>query len=158
MKINLIIIMKASTLKFLFNIYPPLLFSGIKVKRISSDFKEIDVQLKLSWYNRNYVKTMFGGSLFSMTDPFYMVMLMNILGKDFVVWDKSACIDFIKPGKGKVFAKFRIDDETLKKIIENSKNLEKYYPEFVVDIINENNETIARVKKILYVKKKNNNF
>ncbi|MGC8497139.1 MAG: DUF4442 domain-containing protein [Thermoplasmata archaeon] len=72
---------KASWLKFLFNLYPPLLGAGIHVKKISPDFRELQAQMNLRWYNRNYVKTHFGGSLFSMTDPFIMTLHINILGK-----------------------------------------------------------------------------
>mgnify|MGYP001626139210 CR=1 FL=1 len=146
--------MKPRTLKILFNIYPPFICSGIKVKKISDDFKFIRVEMKLKWYNRNYVGTHFGGSLFSMTDPFLMVMLMNILGKEYIVWDKSTCIEFIRPGLGTVKAEFRIIDENIRDIIEKTSGGEKYYPEFNVEILNERNEVVSRIKKILYVKKK----
>ena len=80
------------------NIYPPYWGTGIVVSKVAPDFTEIVVQMKKRFYNRNYVDTHFGGSLYSMVDPFYMLMLINILGKDYVVWDKSAFIDFVKPG------------------------------------------------------------
>ncbi len=146
--------MKASTLKLLFNIYPPFICSGIKVKKISEDFKFIKVEMKLKWYNRNYVGTHFGGSLFAMTDPFLMIMLMNILGREYIVWDKSSFIEFIRPGTGTVRAEFKITNEYVKDIIEKTSKGEKYYPEFNVEIMNENNEVVSKVKKILYVKKK----
>src|SRR5271169_6594091 len=97
--------------KFLSNIYIPYLGTGIVVKSVSPDYREIFVQMKLRWYNRNYVGTHFGGSLYAMTDPFFMLMLISILGEEFVVWDKSAHIDFIKPGKGTVTARFLITEE-----------------------------------------------
>ena len=71
------------------NLYPPYWGTGIFVKKISPDFREIIVQMKMTWYNRNYVNTHFGGSLYSMTDPFFMLMLMQILGKEYIVWDKA---------------------------------------------------------------------
>lgn len=146
--------MKASSLKFLFNIYPPLLGAGIRVKKISADFRELQVQMKLRWYNRNYVKTHFGGSLFSMTDPFIMTMLINILGKDYIVWDKSSCIEFVKPGIGTVFAKFSITDDQIENILKNTGEGKKYYPEFQVTVTDEKNEIVAKVKKIEYIRRK----
>lgn len=139
--------------KLLINLYPPYLGTGISVKHISSDYKEMCVQMKMRWYNRNFVNTHFGGSLYAMTDPFLMIMLIHILGQEFVVWDKSAHIDFIKPGRGTVTADFRIEDEQIQKIINSTAHGEKYLPEFPVDIQNESGEKIARVQKTLYIRK-----
>ena len=109
--------------------------------------------MKMRWYNRNYVKTHFGGSLYAMTDPFLMVMLIHILGKDFVVWDKAASIDFIKPSQGTVTARFLITEEQIKDILSNTSGGQKYYPQFSVDIEDEAGEPIARVTKTLYIRK-----
>ena len=103
--------------RLLLNIYPPYWGTGIVVSKVAPDFTEIVVQMKKRFYNRNYVDTHFGGSLYSMVDPFYMLMLINILGKDYVVWDKSAFIDFVKPGRGKVKAVFSITQETISDIV-----------------------------------------
>ena len=80
------------------NFWPPFLGAGIRVKHISPDMKFIEVQMKLRWWNANYVGTHFGGSLFAMTDAFYMLMLMANLGRDYIVWDKTASIRYRKPG------------------------------------------------------------
>jgi hypothetical protein len=141
-------------LKLLINLYPPYWGTGITVRSISPDFREICVQMKMRGYNRNYVNTHFGGSLYAMTDPFYMIMLMHILGKEFIVWDKSAHIDFIKPSQGTVTARFLINEEQLKTIRNNTSNGQKYFAEFSVDIENEAGEKVARVVKTLYVRKK----
>lgn len=146
--------MNARVLRTLINIYPPFLGSGIKVKEISDDYREIVVEMKLKFYNKNYVKTHFGGSLFAMCDPFYMLMLINILGKDYIVWDKSACIEFIKPGTGRVSAIFRLSQEQINEIIEKCSMQGKCMPEYVVDILNENNDIVAKVRKVLYIKKR----
>ncbi|GLR14808.1 DUF4442 domain-containing protein [Chitinimonas viridis] len=146
--------MKANTLRRLINLWPPFLFTGIHATRISPDYREVDCQLSLRWYNRNYVGTHFGGSLFAMTDPWYMLMLMPLLGRDYFVWDQQAGIEFIAPGRGKVTARFRIDDATLADIRERTASGEKYLPQFVIDIVDEQNELIARVTKTLYVRKK----
>ena len=112
--------LKLSLFKFLFYIYPPYLGSGIFVRKIAPDFKELVVQMKMRWFNRNYVGTHFGGSLYAMTDPIFMLMLIKILGKDYIVWDKSAVINFIKPGKGTVTARFLIEEEDVKTILQHT--------------------------------------
>lgn len=111
--------------------------------------------MKLRVWNKNYVGVHFGGSLYSMTDPFYMLMLMEKLGKDYIVWDKSAKINFVKPGKGKVFAEFRITDEELYQIKEIADNQYKHEPIFKVVVKDKNGEVVAEIEKELYVRKKN---
>ena len=146
--------MNPKYLKLLINVYPPYWGTGITVKSISADYREVCVQMKMRWYNRNYVKTHFGGSLYAMTDPFFMLMLIHILGKEFVVWDKSAHIEFIKRSQGTVTARFVIKEEQIQNIIDNTSEGQKYLPEFSVDIENEAGEKVARVLKTLYIKKK----
>jgi len=136
------------------NFYPPYWATGIMVKKVSPDYREIVVHMKMRWYNRNFVNTHFGGSLYSMADPFYMLMLIQILGKKYIVWDKDAHIDFIKPGRGTVTARFAINEKEVEKIIANTIAGEKYFPEFAVDIKDEAGEKVARVIKTLYVRKK----
>lgn len=143
---------RARRLKRLVNWYPPYLGAGVRITRISDDFRHIRVCLKLRWYNRNYVGTQFGGSLYSMTDPFYMLMLIELLGRDYIVWDKAASIDFIAPGKGAVYASFDIDDALLERIRERTAAGEKYLPELLVDIRDGEDQLIARVHKTLYVR------
>lgn len=140
--------------RWLFNLYPPYLGAGIKVDFISPDFRHVKISMKLTWYNRNYVGTQFGGSLYSMLDPFYMLMLMHNLGKDYVVWDKAASIDFVSPGKGKVSCEFTIDDTILEDIRNNTANGEKYLPQFKVDIRDTQNNLVASVDKTIYVRRK----
>ena len=146
--------MKANTLRRIVNLWPPFLFSGIHVNRISPDYREAEVQLKMHWYNRNYVGVHFGGSLFAMSDALYMLMLINVLGKGYYVWDQRASIDYLKPGRGTVTAHFRLDDTVLAKIYANTAAGEKYLPVFPVDITDAKDEVIARVMKTLYIRKK----
>ncbi|MGH8486424.1 MAG: DUF4442 domain-containing protein, partial [Pseudomonas sp.] len=108
----------------------------------------------LSRFNRNYVGTQFGGSLYSMVDPFYMLMLMQLLGREYIVWDKAASIDFIAPGKGPVFADLRIDEGLLNEIREHTAGGKKYLPRLQVDIRDAAGELVARVDKTLYVRLK----
>lgn len=146
--------MTPKTLRRFINFWPPLLFNAIRATHISEDFREIDVVLRLRWFNRNYVGTHFGGNLFAMTDPWYMVMLIQNLGGAYYVWDKSAAIDFIAPGRGRVTAKFELSEERLAEIRAQTASGEKYLPSFSIDILDENNELVARVRKTLYVKRK----
>src|ERR1700684_1789857 len=126
------------------NIWPPILGAGIRV-RWSPDNKAVDVEMKLRFWNRNYVGTHYGGSLYSMTDPFYMLMLMNNLGRDYIVWDKAASIRFRKPGKGTVRAEFRLTDAQLDEIRDKLETLPKYEPTFQVEVKNEQGEVVATV-------------
>ena len=135
------------------NIWPPFLGSGIRVKWSPGD-KAVDVEMKLRFWNRNYVGTHYGGSLYSMTDPFYMLMLMNNLGRDYIVWDKAASIRFRKPGKGRVRAEFRLTDEQLNDIRAQLRTQEKYEPTFVVEVKDEAGDVVAEVQKILYIRRK----
>jgi acyl-coenzyme A thioesterase PaaI-like protein len=146
--------MKLKMLKFGINLWPPFLGAGIRVKHIAADYREVIVTMKLRWYNRNYVGTHFGGSLAAMTDPFYMLMLIHLLGKEYIVWDKTSTIDFIAPGRGTVTARFALKDDQIAEIKSKTANGEPYYPELFVDIVNESAEVIARVNKKLYVRKK----
>ena len=136
------------------NFWPPFLGAGIRVLRIAPDMKAVDVEMKLRWWNANYVGTHFGGSLFALTDAFYMLMLMANLGRDYIVWDKAASIRYRKPGKGTVRAEFRLTDAQLDAIRDKLKTLPKYEPVFLVEVKNEQGEVVAVVEKLLYVRKK----
>lgn len=146
--------MKASTFRRLINLWPPFLFTGIRSPRIAPDYREAEVELRLRWYNRNYVGTHFGGSLFAMTDPWYMLLLMQRLGKDYLVWDQRAVIDFVAPGKGVVKALFKVDDATLAEIVARTADGDKYLPEFHIDVVDEAGQVVARVHKTVYVRRK----
>lgn len=145
---------RAWLLKLFLNIWPPLLFSGIRVVELSDDFRKAKVQLKLSFFNKNAVGVHYGGSLFSMTDPFCMLMTLARLGNDYIVWDKSADIDYIKPGKGIVSAEFLITDEFINEIIEQTEHGEKYLPQVPVYVKDEQGELVAKLNRTLYIRKK----
>ncbi|TGN40449.1 DUF4442 domain-containing protein [Marinobacter confluentis] len=143
------------SLKRLLNVYPPYLGAGIRIQYVSDDWKELHVGMPLRWYNRNAVNTHFGGSLYSMVDPHLMLLLMQLLGRDYLIWDKAADIEFVKAGKKKVTSVIRIEDGDLEDIKHKTAGGEKYLPEFTIDVVDEANELIARVRKTLYVRKKN---
>jgi hypothetical protein len=136
------------------NFWPPFLGMGIRVKHIAPDMKAVDVEMKLRWWNANYVGTHFGGSLFAMTDPFYMLMLMSNLGREYIVWDKAATIRYRRPGMGTVRAEFRLSDSQIDDIREKLKTLPKYEPVFSIEVKDQQGAVIAEVEKVLHVRKK----
>jgi Domain of unknown function (DUF4442) len=137
------------------NLWPPFLGAGIRVKHIAPDMKSIDVEMKLRWWNANYVGTHFGGSLFAMTDAFYMLMVMANLGRGYVVWDKAANIRYRKPGRGTVRAEFRVSDAQLDDIREKLKTLPTYEPVFSMEVKDFHGTVIAEVEKLLHVRREN---
>ena len=136
------------------NLYAPFLGAGIRVKRLAPGWKEVDVEMKLRWWNANYVGTHYGGSLYSMTDPFFMVMLIENLGKDYIVWDKSATIRFKRPGRGTVFAKFRLTDQQIQEIKQALNAEKKIERIFTVEVKDESGTVIAEVEKLLHIRRK----
>ncbi len=137
--------------------WPPFLGAGIRVRSLAEDFREAVVELKLGRLNRNYVGTHFGGSLYAMTDPFFMIMLLHNLGGEYLVWDKSGSIEYVAPGRGTVHAHFHLTEERIAEIRAQAAAGEKVLPEFVVDVKNEAGGIVARVRKILYVRLKPKN-
>jgi len=141
-------------LRRMLNLWPPFLGAGIRVKRLQQDWREIDVEMKLRFWNRNYVGTHYGGSLYSMTDPFYMVMLIENLGPDYIVWDKAATIRFRKPGRGTMHARFRLSQQQIDDIRQSLSTQAKIEPTFVVEVTDENGTLVAEVEKVLHIRKK----
>ncbi len=138
----------------LVNFWPPLFGSGIRVKRWDKDWRAIDVEMPLRFWNANFVGTHYGGSLYSMVDPFYMLMLIENLGPDYIVWDKSASIRFRKPGKDTVSASFRLSIEQLEEIRQALESQEKIEPTFTVEVKDKSGTVIAEVQKLIHIKKK----
>ncbi|CAK17933.1 DUF4442 domain-containing protein [Pseudomonas entomophila] len=145
---------RARMLRWLLNLYPPYLGAGIHIQEISPDMRRVKVRMKLTRWNRNYVGTQFGGSLYSMVDPFYMLLLIEQLGREYIVWDKAASIDFISPGKGPVYAELHVDDALLDDIRQQTASGKKYLPRLQVEIRDGVGELVARVDKTLYVRLK----
>ena len=141
-------------LKLGLNLYPPYIGAGVTVAHIAEDWSLMTVKLTLRWYNRNYVGTHFGGNLFTMTDPFYMLMLMHRLGPAYKVWDQKAEITFVKPGKGTVVANMTVAEEQLEAIRAATVNGAKHFAEFDIDIVDEDGDVVATVHKTLYVREK----
>ena len=140
--------------KFLLNLYPPYIGAGVKIINISSDWRRVKVGMKLRWFNRNAVGSHFGGSLYSMVDPQLMLMLMQILGKDYFVWDKSASIEYIQPAKSQVTAEIIITQSDIDSIENKTLSGDKYLPEFDIEVKDGQQNLIAKVRKVLYIRKK----
>jgi acyl-coenzyme A thioesterase PaaI-like protein len=146
--------MRASTFRRLMNLWPPFFFNSIRVQSVSDDFTEAKVVLRLRPWNRNYVKSQFGGNLFSMTDPFWMLLVMHQLGGDYYVWDKAASIDFVAPGREDVYAHFRLDGATVDELRAAAAGGEKVLRWFDTDVVTASGEVVARVRKQIYVRLK----
>ena len=149
--------MNANLLRRVMNLWPPFLGAGITVEHISKDFRQAKVRLKHGLLNRNIIGVHFGGSLFAMTDPFYMMMVSQNIGKGYIVWDQAAKIEFLKPGRGKVHATFEITQEQLDNIISAAESGDKVLKDFVVDVKDQENDVVARITKTLYIRKKTKN-
>jgi acyl-coenzyme A thioesterase PaaI-like protein len=147
--------MKAGTFRKFINLWPPFLGAGIKVRKIAEDYSSADVEMKLHAWNKNYVGTHFGGSIFSMTDPFFALILIKGLGKDYIVWDKASEIKFKKPGKGVISAHFNITAEKIQEIRDLAEKNDKVEPKFVVEVKDQSGDVVAEVTKTLYVRHKN---
>jgi acyl-coenzyme A thioesterase PaaI-like protein len=140
--------------KLLFNLYPPYLMTGITIREIARDWRRVVVSMGLHWYNRNYFGTHFGASLYAMTDPFYLIMLARNLGPEYIVWDLSAKIDFVRPGRGRVWAEFVLEPQLIAAVVEATAAGEKHQPSWAIEVCDEAGEVIARVQKTLYVRRK----
>ncbi len=134
------------------NIYPPFVGAGIRSRSI--DERTVDVEMKLTAFNRNVVGVHFGGSLYAMCDPWFMLILMRLLGSDYIVWDKAANIQFKRPGRGKVKARFHIPVERVEQIRMDADQAGKIEPTFLVDVLDEQSEVVAHIEKLLYVRRK----
>ncbi|MEB7446884.1 DUF4442 domain-containing protein [Arthrobacter koreensis] len=136
------------------NIWPPFLFSGIKITDLPEDFLSATVRLRLRWWNRNVAGVLFGGSLFAMTDPFWMMLLLRHLGKENVIWDRAAEIDFIKPGRGDVVAHFAITEADIERLREAASGGAKVLEWFTVEVRDSTGDVVARVRKQVYLRRK----
>lgn len=146
--------MRPSTFRRLLNLWPPFLCNGIRVQSVSEDWSEAHVVLRLRPWNRNYVRTQFGGNLFAMTDPFWMLLVMHHLGDAYFVWDKAATIDFVAPGREDVHAHFRLDPAVVEELRTAAAGGEKVLRWFETEVTTASGEVVARVRKQLYVRLK----
>lgn len=144
---------KRTLLKWI-NWWLPFLGAGIRVKKISPDLLTIDVEMKLHFWNQNYIGTQFGGSLYAMCDPFFMLILYENLGPKYIVLDKEGTIRYKKPATGPVYATFHISKEKIDEIRQRADNEYKIEPLFSVEIFDNTRTVVAEVEKIIYVRRK----
>lgn len=140
--------------KTIMNLWPPYWGTGISIARISPDFMHLTVQMKKRFYNSNAFGTHFGGSLYSMCDPFFVLQLVPLLGPEYIIWDRAASIEFLKPGRGTVVAQFDWTPEQLDDIRARTADGSKYEPLRSVDVTDASGDVVARVQKTLYVRRK----
>ena len=141
-------------MRWLFGLWPPFRAMGIRVREIAPDFRRVVVELRSRMLNRNWVGTHFGGSMFAMADPFYMIMMMQALGREYVVWDKVGRIQFLKPGRGTLVARFELTQAMVDEALARTAGGEKFEPTYSVDVVNAEGETVARVEKTLHIRRK----
>ena len=137
-----------------FNLFPAYRGTGARVVYIAGDYREMRVKIPLSWRTRNYVGTIYGGSMYGGIDPIYMLMLIKTLGGDYIVWDKSAKIRFKRPGKETLFADFLVTEEELseiKTLLETEKSVDRIY---TVELKDKNGKVHCLIEKTLYIAKK----
>ena len=137
--------------RWAFNLWPCFRGTGARVAFIASDWSEVRVRLPLSWRTRNYVGTIFGGSLYAAVDPFYMLMLIHRLGPGYVVWDKAASIRFRKPGRSALFATFQIDEPEvaeIRRLLQDQPKVDRTYP---VELRDAQGVIHAEVQKVIYI-------
>lgn len=154
MDIRTVINRLPSVAKFILNFYSPFRGAGIEVEKMHLDEGFIRVKMPLTRKNRNIVGVHFGGSLYAMVDPFYMLILMHQLGEKYIVWDKAATIQFLSPGRGTVYADVRINPDELTEIRQLALNHEPVFRTYHLDIIDEQGQRIAAVEKVVYIRRK----
>jgi acyl-coenzyme A thioesterase PaaI-like protein len=137
-----------------FNFFPAYRATGARITYISHDWRQVRIKLPLSWRTRNYVGTIFGGSMYGSVDPIYMVMLIKILGKGYVVWDKAATIQFKRPGKRTLYAAFDLTEEEIEEIraaLANSMSVERIYR---IELVDAEGRVHATVEKTVYIRRR----
>lgn len=146
--------MRPGLFRWIMNLWPPYRGAGVRVREIAPDWRYVRVDLVATLLNRNYVGVHFGGSLFSMADPFLMLMYIKALGPDYIVWDHSASIRFVRPGRGTVSAEFRIDESMLDEVRAATEAGERTLKTHPVTVVDEAGETVARIERTLYFRRK----
>jgi acyl-coenzyme A thioesterase PaaI-like protein len=135
-------------------LWVPNLFSGIRVRRFSEDWTHATVELHVNVFTRNFVKTAFGGSMSAMTDPYYFMLVMHQLGRDYVVWDTRGEIDLIKPGRGVLTAHFHVPAERVAQIREKTHGGAKVLEWFETVITDRDGDVVAKVRREVYIREK----
>ena len=137
-----------------FNFFPAYRSTGARITYIAADWREIRVKLPLNWRTRNYVGTIYGGSMYGAVDPIYMIMLIKLLGPDYIVWDKAASIRFRKPGKSTLTARFVVDPsetDAIRAALVDQPAIDRVYQ---IDLVDSQGVVHASVEKTIYIRRK----
>ena len=134
-----------------FNLFPAYWGTGARVTYIASDWQEVRITLPLSWRTRNYVGTIFGGSLYGAVDPFYMIMLIKLLGPQYTVWDKAAAIRFRRPGRSTLEAQFLVTPEIVESIRAELRHEPKVDRLFTVELHSRDGTVHAVIDKTIHI-------
>jgi len=145
---------RSRAFRWLFNVFPAYRGTGARVVHIAGDWTEVRIRLSLHWRTRNYVGTIFGGSMYGAIDPVYMMMLIHLLGPDYVVWDKAATIRFRKPGRETLYATFRIPASELDGIRADVTANGRTEREYAVDLVSASGEVHASFTKLLSIRRR----
>lgn len=136
------------------SLWAPNLWSGIRIRRFADDWTSATVELHVNLITRNYVKTAFGGSMSAMTDPYFFMLVMHQLGRDYVVWDTRGEIEFVKPGRGVLTARFTVPREKAEELRERARGGAKVLEWFETEITDAAGDVVARVRREVYVREK----
>jgi acyl-coenzyme A thioesterase PaaI-like protein len=136
------------------SLWIPNLFSGIRVRRFADDWTSATVELHVNLLTRNYVGTAFGGSMSAMTDPYFFMLVMHQLGRDYVVWDTRGEIEFVKPGRGVLTARFEVPREKVAELRERARGGAKVLEWFETVVLDRDGDVVARVRREVYVREK----
>ncbi len=146
--------LKSRLLALGFSLYPPYFGTGARITYVAQNWREVHIKLPLSMRTRNYVGTVFGGSMYAAVDPIYMVMLIKNLGSSYVVWDKAASIRFKKPGRSTLFAHFVLEEDEVRAIeatLTQARSIDRVYQ---VNLTDAQGTVHATVEKIIHIRRK----
>jgi len=146
--------LKSRVTRILFNYVPMFWSTGAKITYLADDCKEMHLKLPLNCRTRNYVGTIFGGSMFSSTDVLYFLLVRKNLGEDYIVWDKASCIRFKKPGTGTLYTRAVISDDEIEIIKTELLNTDKIDRVYYLDLVDESGDICASVEKTIHIQNK----
>ncbi len=136
------------------NLWPPFIGAGIRVEHIGSDFRSITVALRQRWYNRSLLGMTSGAPLYAMTSPFFALMVRKCLTSDYMVWDKAGSIEYLAAARGRAWARLELLEEDMQQIRHMTANGDKHLHLFSVDVRDDEGMAIARIEKMIYVRRK----
>jgi acyl-coenzyme A thioesterase PaaI-like protein len=147
--------LKSRLVRLRLNLFPAFWCSGAKLIYLSDDFHEMHLKLPLNLRSRNYIGTIFGGSMFSATDPTYFLLLFFHLRKNYIIWDKASSIRFKKPARGALYAKAVVTDEEIEAIRAELKNVDKLDRVYTIDLVDDEGNVCAMIEKTIHIRNKN---